>query len=1250
MPDTPQARSSRVPPALSSRWGRRLLWALAGLLLLWLLAWLGGPPLLKWQLQKQGSERLGRAVTVEQVRLRPWSLELWVDGLRIADRSGQASQLAVKQLYIDAELQSLLRLAPVIDALRIDSPQIAVRHLGEGRWDFDDVLQRLAPPQATAEPAQEGSPARFAVFNIQLNDGQVRLVDAPVEVTHELKGLQLAVPFLSNIGSRREVVTEPVLAFTLNGSVFDSRAATRPFADDRQTRARLQVPELDLEPYLPYWPQAWPLRMRSGVLHLDLTLDFEQHQTPTLVLAGTAAVSQLRLDEADGAVLQSPRLDIALERVEPLARRVALGTVRWQGPELDLRRDVQGRLNLQRLASEWTGVPAAEEASAQQAAPASAQGPATAAAPSAPTSAESDWRVSVQGFELHEAQLRWRDAAVRPVAEATVRLGSLSVAPIRWPMDEPARVQLAAAVGEATLTGEGEVGAERAQLRTDLQGWPLRLGAPYLASLLEPELDGQARGKLVLDWARGADGAAGQLSLQAPELLLDQLRLGPAARPLARWNSLRLGELRIDLNQQHAELAQLTLDAPQLELRRDKQGRWMAERWLKPQPATPVDHKAKPWTWRLADVRVQGGRVAYLDEQPAQPVRLQLDRIDLRLQDVQPPGPNAPEVPLSLKLRAAAANGRASGNLSTEGRLRLPGPEGRRPDLGWRGKVQVERFPVHALEPYLAEHLNLELLRADTSARGQVELAMPAAGLRLDAKLDLAVEDFRANTTSPGEELLRWASLQLRGLQLRAAPGQPLGVEVAETVLSDYYARIAIDPNGRINLQDLVKHDPQDGAQAQPAAAAPPASGTAAAPPAATPPAPTTTAAAPAEPGPRIRVGPMSLVNGRIRFSDQFVRPNYTANLSEVTGSLSAFSNTPPAPGQPLEMATLTLKGRAEGTATLDINGQINPLAQPLALDIKGAVRDLELPPLSPYTVKYAGYGIERGKLSLDVSYRIEPNGQLTANNQVILNQLAFGDRVADSTAPNLPVKLAVALLADRQGVIDVNLPISGSLNDPQFRLGPLIVRVIFNLITKAVTAPFSLIANAFAGSGGDASEVRFDPGRAALDEAARQQLNQVAKALENRPALRVTVIGHSDLEAEREGWQRARLDAQLRAEKRRRLARAGGEVPAQVELSAQERPELLREVYRRADIPKPRNLIGLAKDIPLEEMEALLLAAQVPTADALRELAVSRAMRVKDYLVSQRIPEDRLFLGAPQTQAKGQAWRPQAELQLSAR
>ena len=1241
MADTATDSPVPHPPTAAprSRLARRLAWVVAGLLLLWGLTWLGLPPLLKWQLQKQGSERLGRAVTVEQVRFHPWSLELWVDGLRVAGAEGADELLSVKQLYMNAELQSLVRLAPVIDALKVDTPRLALRHLGQGHWDFDDVLQRLTPPPPSGP--QDNSPARFAVFNIEVVNGQASVRDEPVGVTHHLDGLQIAVPFLSNLGSRREVVTEPRLAFTLNGSAFDSRVATTPFAEDHQTRARLQIPELDLAPYRPYWPKAWPVQLTSGALHLDLTLDFEQHAEPTLVVAGTAGLSNLRLDEAGGApLLLSPRLDVALQRVEPLRRRVALGAVRWQGLELDLRRDAQGRLNLQRLAASWPMAPAAEAK------------PVPAPAP------EAAWQLAVQGFELSEALVRWRDASVQPRAEQDLRIASLTLAPIAWPVKEPARLQLAAAVGEATLKAEGEVAGDRAQVRAALDNWGLRLAAPYLASVLAPELDGRARASLVFDWVRGAEGQPDQLGLQGPELVLEQLQLGPAKRPLARLDSLRLAELKIDLAKHHAELGQVALDNPVLDAHRDAQGRWMVERWLKPAhaapPAGPAATKeaaqaaqaaepAASWTWRLADARLRGGRVRFIDDSKANPVRLDLDRFDVRLQDLQPPGERAPEAPLNLKLRVAGG-GSTAGTVAADGRLRLPGPAGAGPDLHWRGRVQVERFPVHALEPYLADYLNLELLRADTSVRGDIDLTLPANGPRVQAAVDLAVEDFRANTGSPGEELLQWQSLQVRGLRVRQAPGQPLSVQVAETVLSDYYARIAIDLNGRFNLQDLVKPAP-----GEPAAPAAPAA-TAPAPGAPAPNATTTTAAAP-PPGPAadIRIGPISLVNGRILFSDHFVRPNYSANLSEVTGSLSAFSSTPAAPGQPPEMATLSLKGRAEGTATLDINGRINPLATPLALDIKGVVRDLELPPLSPYSVKYAGYGIERGKLSVDVAYQVEPNGQLTASNQIVLNQLAFGERVPDSPA-NLPVKLAVALLADRNGVIDINLPISGSLNDPQFRLGPVIVRVIVNLIGKAITAPFSLIASAFSGGGADASQIGFDPGRAELSDAKRTQLESLAKALENRPALRVTIVGHSDLEAERAGWQRARLDGLLQAEKRRRLARAGGEVPARVSVSAQERPELLREAYRRADIPKPRNLIGLGKDIPLEEMEALLLAAQSPTEDTMRELAVARAVAVKDFLAGLRLPEDRLFLGAPKTQASGDQWVPRAELQLAPR
>jgi hypothetical protein len=447
---------------------------------------------------------------------------------------------------------------------------------------------------------------------------------------------------------------------------------------------------------------------------------------------------------------------------------------------------------------------------------------------------------------------------------------------------------------------------------------------------------------------------------------------------------------------------------------------------------------------------------------------------------------------------------------------------------------------------------------------------------------------------------------------------------------------VIVLPEGRINLQDVVKSSAS-------AAASGTSSITATAVVAGT-----ASAAAVAGPAPIINFGPISLVNGKVLFSDRFVKPNYSANLSDLTGKLSAFSSVPAGSASMPNMADLELRGRAEGTASLEILGKLNPLAKPIALDITGKVRDLELPPLSPYSVKYSGYGINRGKLSVDVKYQVQPDGKLTANNKVILNQLSFGDKVEGSTA-SLPVKLAVALLADRNGVIDIDLPISGSLSDPQFSLGPIIIKVIINVIVKAITAPFSLLASAFGGSGGDElSNVAFAPGSARLEPDAQAGLDKVAKALMDRPSLRLTVIGASSLDAEREGFKRARLDQLVRAEKRRSVVKDGGAATAAVTVSPAEYPAMLKEVYKNADMSKPRNLVGMAKDLPVPEMEALLLADIKVNEDAMRELAVQRGVVVKDYLASKNLPTDRLFLGASKTVPPDAKWTPRAELVLA--
>jgi hypothetical protein len=293
---------------------------------------------------------------------------------------------------------------------------------------------------------------------------------------------------------------------------------------------------------------------------------------------------------------------------------------------------------------------------------------------------------------------------------------------------------------------------------------------------------------------------------------------------------------------------------------------------------------------------------------------------------------------------------------------------------------------------------------------------------------------------------------------------------------------------------------------------------------------------------------------------------------------------------------------------------------------------------MTPYSVKYAGYPIVKGKLSMDVKYKVEDQ-KLTASNHLFLDQLTFGDKVESPTATKLPVLLAVSLLKNSKGEIDINLPISGTLDDPKFSVGGIIVQVIVNLLTKIVTAPFTVLAAAF-GGGEELGYIEFAAGSATLAPEQKKRLETLSKALNDRPALKLDIIGRVDPAADTDGVRRAKYDAKLKAAKVRQTVRAGGDSidPAKIVISDAEKPALIAAVYSDEEIPnKPRNVIGFAKTIPAPEMEQLILANLAVTPEDLRALANQRASAVRNQLESEgKVSRERLFLVEPKLTGEG--------------
>lgn len=1147
-------------------------------LVVWLLGvgtlWLGGPPVLKWQLESRLHHVLGRHVQIDHVRIAPWSMAIEAHGVRVGQAPGAVSggipwPLRIDTIHLNAELlASLLHRAPVIDALAIRGVHLDVRYTGHGQWDVNDLLARWAPSPsaATAEPA------RFSVFNITVEAPALTLTDEWAGVTHRVESLRLDIPFLSNIGARRETVTAPHLSFHLNGRSIELNARSTPFAPGQLTQLALRMPSIDVAPYLAYWPASWPVSLKSGQLAIDLQLDFETQDAPRLHLQGQISVSDAQVAESrsgtEQPLLRWSSLRLEGIRAAPMEDRWDVGAVSSDGLVVWLRRDADGVLNWRSLIP----VNTTQEA---------------------PTTAT--FRGLLTSLQSANTLVHWEDVSIQPTARWTWHIDDLGMQGMHWPMTQAATFEGTARWADAPLAWQGSLSPEELSLTLSAEEWPIATVGPYL----QPVLPGGAGGMLSIQARLQASlQPALRWTLTTDHVQFSDLMLGDARQPMVRIGSVGWGQTAVSWPERTVRVSAVRIDRPEGTVTRDAQGRWMGEAWRSTRAqagSTTASPSSTPdWSMSLEGLRLTQGQVRWIDSLPATPVDIRLDSLSATLGAVQLPLTQPREVAVTLDTQIRADD--ASGRLSLNGFWHSP--------TAATLDVQAQQLPLHAWVPYAGPALQIDVLRAQANARGALELDW-RAGVGVRYRGNVSIDRFVAESLKPREEVMTWDSLQMRDLDLSIVPDTPLALRVSETVLSDYFARVVIDEQGQLNLMHLWQ--------------------------------PSGAAAASAGPPPQLTFGPISLLRGQLRFTDRFIQPHYSAQIQDLTGRLGSLSNLVASDGTNT-MADLALSGRVQGSATLDVQGRMNPLSSPPALDIRGHVRQLELSPLSAYSQRLTGYGIERGQLSMEVHYQVNPQGQLEASNQIILNQLQLGTRDPNSRAPNLPVRLAVALLADRNGMIDINLPISGSINDPEFRLSAIVMRMFVNLIGKAVTAPFSLIKGAFAAQSQNASTVAFDAGESEPTASALEGLRQTVQLLQDRPAVSVNVIGYAHAEAENDAFRQAQLNELLHAEQRRQRNRQGLEA---IGLSLPERDspayaQLLTSVFRQSSLPKPRNLIGLLQDVPLADMETLLKTQTPVTEQALLDLAQTRANRIRDTLLELGADPSRVFLTPPRLSAAG--------------
>ena len=1164
-------------------WFRRLAWTVSAIALLVVASWLAVPPLARWQIESRLTEALGRATRVDAVAFNPLRLRLTVHKLVVAARTQAAPLFACDEIVADLSTASLWHRAPVLDELRLVRPAVALARDRDGRYDIDDVIERVR-----SQPS--GPPARFSLNNIEVDDGSVAFDDGVAGRRHLLAALDVGIPFLSSLPYETDIRVTPRLKGTLNGSSFALGGTAAPFAQRVDATLDIDLDGLPLAQYVAYLPEKPRFDVAGGALTTRLKVAFVDGKPGErrLELRGDARIDRLAIKRRDGSPLvAAERIAVALDRVDLFGRDAAVASIAVDAPAVELKRLPDGSLEL--------AGPLFERATSPV--------PASHAAPAAD---ERAWSASIGKLALSRGTL----ALIDDTAQFRSDLAdvALDVTKFSTRAGQQAHVDLAFVSADRIASFKAAADVEptipSAKGHFELAKFSLGLLFPYYRSAFAVDVQ---KGSLDLasSFALESDG---KLRLTDGVASIADLRLAlPGKRdPLWRVPALAAGGIDVDVASRKVTIGSVQSRGAALRLVREHDGSFEMARLLR--PAAPGASSSADASWSVVAKKTVVERIAIdvEDRGPEPAMKLAIRDFDVTASDLS----NLHGAKSTLALRA---------RVGERGRIAFTGTLDRDP-LALAGRIEGRDLALVPFKTYVEPNINVVLTGGTLAMKGRVALDVPDGGdARAAWQGDIAITDFATLDKPTTSDLARWRSLTLEGLDVATSPPR---VAVTRIGVDDFYARVIVYPDGTLNLARLLT----PGAEPQPPVDAKPA---------------TTVEPAVRQDSLPVTIGRIELTRGNVNFTDLFVRPNYSANLTDVVGSVTTMSGE--------QAGDLAIAARLEHTAPVEVQGHIHPFAKELSLDIAAKARDVDLPPLTPYSVKYAGYGIEKGKLTFDVHYQLD-NRKLAAENRIVLDQLTFGEHVDSPTATKLPVLLAVALLKDSRGVIDVRLPISGSLDDPQFSVGHLIIQVIVNLITKAATAPFALLSAAF-GGGEELSVLVFAPGSASIADDAQKRIDTLGKALADRPGLKLDIGGRADPASDREALRRAAVEMAMKREKMKSLARTGS-APAsvdQVTIAPDERDRWLTAAYRESSLPdRPRNVIGMLKDVPPAEMDAMLYKSITIDDEALRLLANSRASAVKEAIAARGVDRERIFLVAPRIGSEAATAKPSAPVPAS--
>ncbi len=1129
------------------------------------------------------NEETGRDLKIESISINPFSLSVEVRKLSLSDIDQAKPFVSWDLLRVSLSMSSLYHQAPIIDELHLDRPDIHLERLTADRFNFSDLIPEQGE-EVIADPAAE--PTRFSVNNLVISNGQIDLIDSSLEerIHHTIRDLQLVLPTIGNLPYMVESPAQPLFRAVINDSPINLEGELKPFSNSQEMQLSLVLENIDLPYYLDYVPVDLPVDLRNGKLSLDLDILYRitTENGGELELSGQLDLTSLDIwDKREEKLFFLPLLQIELAPSQPLQQQVHLSTVRVYNLEVQLKRNRQGEWNHARMA------PTEEEQ----------------ASPKAQEKETVLFKLLVDTLEIHDGVLFFEDNLPTGGFDTVAREINLNVS--NFALDAksgiPFDLSLETERDELIkINGYFLLAPFTLALQTEVLNIDMAAYEPYYRDAYSVPLGGRLdlQTDLMINPEQPMLISNGIIKWQDAYMAFNEKEgMGIALVDISGL-SFDLGKNRLEVDSAHYEDGLVNFS-------RSPEGHWsflsrnfpiLAKLTEAPdeEPIPEITKKGPGFSYNIGKLTIKNWAFGINDKLPETPVKLEASEFNLTFNNLA--APEKVESPFTF-----STTFQRKGQIEIKGTATLA-------DQSVHLNTHLKKIPLSSFAPYVAEQPNMVLVDGYLNARMNSFIDAGSEPLQVTYDGDIGISRFHLLDSLHREDLLKWDNLQFAGINGQA---ESLKVAIESITLSDYFAKVLIDEDARLNLAEAFNNKEITDTAVQEG---------------------NTTetkdnpeeASAPLD----INIGTITLQGGHVDFTDRSLPRPFRADMRELGGRIQGLSS------DPKTRAEVALRGHLRNQSPLVISGAVNLLAEELFLDLKLNFNDIELSPLSSYTGTYVGYLIEKGKLNLALEYYLD-NDQLKANNKIFLDQFSFGESVESEQAISLPVNLAVALLKDRNGEIHLDIPVSGSLDDPQFSIAGVVWTVIKNLLIKAATSPFALLGALIGDDEEDFSNISFEHGSAQLSTTEKDKLQRMARALTDRPALEVAISGFIDPDNDPEGYRREQLKVKIKRLKYLDLVEDEG-LPEgtreeDVIVPVEEYADYLWQVYRKATFPKPRNFIGMTKKLPGTEMEKLIYAHTPATQNHLGDLAQARAMAVQKFLVEKgQLTQERIFLKEP--------------------